>query len=511
MKPESFFKIFFMSLIFTVFLTKQKVIPTPINNQYDPVVVHTIFGTDKFYSKKNKFNMSLHLSPFYQHSSGARDSKGKKVPEGDMLGRWNMFGLFYGQKVVTVVPVSCLAASPSDKQFLLNQQNVYRGDVHDALVEVQDYIPTAETQGRDRYFNLSEAWRVLDNASEVQDPTADPTVYNYFDLDYIFTKEDDFDLDIWDGWLPLTYVDYEKMGLRGQLNFDFGFGFGVNVKGGIVDYEQKPTFKQGTSIADASTPWSHTINSIYEYLTKPEVIEAIANEVGLDVRGYHKTELEDTHFEIYWNLPFKLKDDEGDLIATVIPYLSVGMWIPTGKKKDINKAFSLPTGNDDFWGVTFEGSINIDFPSTIQIGFGGGAAFYESKNIKSYRVPSSIYQAGIYPWKASIKKSPGAVWYVNASFKAEKFIEDFSFFFDYIHTEHIKDSIKMQETDSTRNQYFKPERLEEDSKWRANVIHSGLNYHVSPGLEMGISFQAPMSGARIYKTTTILGTISFNF
>jgi len=206
-----------------------------------------------------------------------------------------------------------------------------------------------------------------------------------------------------------------------------------------------------------------------------------------------------------------LIDRDDEHAATLIPYLSVGVWLPSGEKKDIDKAFTLPTGNDDFYGLTAEGAINVDFPDTMQLGFGGGVALYESKFLNNYRVPSSNNQYGIYPWKANIKKRPGAVWYVRASMKAEEFIEDFSFYVDFIHTQHLKDSITMRETDAARNAYFRPEALERDSKWRANVIHGGLNYHVSPGFEMGISFQAPISGSRVYKTTTILGTLSFIF
>ena len=35
-------------------------------------------------------------------------------------------------------------------------------------------------------------------------------------------------------------INYEKIGVRGQLSFDFGFGLGVVVKGGVVDVRAGP-------------------------------------------------------------------------------------------------------------------------------------------------------------------------------------------------------------------------------------------------------------------------------
>ena len=73
-----------------------KISAIPLYNRYDPYPIYNVFGSDKYYAPRDKSQFIVQLSPFYQTSSGARDYDGGKVPEGDMLGRWNMFGLFYG-------------------------------------------------------------------------------------------------------------------------------------------------------------------------------------------------------------------------------------------------------------------------------------------------------------------------------------------------------------------------------------------------------------------------------
>ena len=171
----------------------------------------------------------------------------------------------------------------------------------------------------------------------------------------------------------------------------------------------------------------------------------------------------------------------------------------------------MPTGNDGHVGVTVEGSMNFDFIRMIQLSLGAGASFYESKKINNFRVPSSVYQSGIYPWKTKIERRPGPVWYANFSMKVHDFIDSFSFFFDYIYTQHNKDDITIREPDPDRAKFFHPEILEKVSRWKSNIIHAGINYSVTPGLEFGMSFNTHISGRRVYRTTAILGTMNFIF
>ncbi len=433
---------------------------TPIYNRYEQFAIYNVFGTDKFYERRDKFEMAIQLSPFYQHASGARDEDGKKVPEGDMFGQWSMFGLFHGK------------------------------------------VPT-EADFSQMYPRLSKAERMIKNIPNYIKPLPDSSKYK---RDIIAENNEV-------GFYTVG-IDYEKLGTRGVLEFRFKCGFGLTVKSGVITYKQYPLFGLNSALtADLSstdTVEKQAAQIVDDYLMTDSSRQVIGDELGINLENVRDTTFEDTHVQIDWSIPFDLKNEEDEHVVTMVPYVAVGCWIPTGKKKKTDIAFSLPTGNDGHFGVTLEGSINFDFPGMVQLGFGAGAAFYESKTLNNYRVPSHEFQNGIYPWKTNIKRDPGAVWYANASFKAPDFIENLSFFFDYIYKQHNKDEITLREDDA-RASKFKPTKLEEESKWKSNIVHAGLNYKVTPGLQLGISFNSHISGVRVYRTTTILGTMSFIF
>jgi len=497
------------------------------------VQFHSFLGTDKYYTKKDSFSFNIALSPFYQHSSGARDENGLKVHEGDMYGKWNMLGLFFGHKYTgggTANPdLTVRNASPADRPFTLANYNdgvAAPNTVYGVLPRHNDPLVAGGTDStRTRYPMLSAAWRVLDGilggtaaAANVVDHEAPVLADNPAEgiaagnIDKNYTLESNFDPDDNNtGYLSVPMDTCEKYGMRGQICFEFSCGLGMKCKGGFVEYRLTGTFRTHSPLGDATStdPLTKAQGLIDKYLMNPH--EQVLNELGIYTHEQKKTVFEDTYIELFWNLPWEIEDASFNHVATVSPYLAVGVWIPSGKKKDQDQMFSVPSGADGFWGLSAVGSINLDFPGLIQLSFGGGATFYESRTISGYRVPSSQYQSVIYPWKARIKKRPGTVWYLNASLKTEEFIEQFSFFFDYVYSEHKRDSITLKETVTTRNAYFFPEKLREDSKWRTNVIHAGLNYRVSSGLDLGFSFQAHLSGARVYKTTTMMGTLNFNF
>jgi hypothetical protein len=485
----------FKNLLLFLFLINSIVYSVPMYNQYDPFSYHTIRGINHTYKKqKDKYQASFDLSPFYQYAFGARGNTNSKVPEGDVFGRWNMLGLFYGVQNNTEIK-----AAPTSKPFVLYQ--VGGGD--------QPYIPNAVTQNS--YENLSEAWRVLDGKDEgtgVLDPP-----YNIKkgvdNLDNYYTDPDNYDAITWNKYLPKIYTNYEKFGLRGQVNLFLKKGFGINIKGGLIDYKQTPEVDYDNNFTHVSAATND--GYIYDYLIKEEKLDLITSEVGLSFDAYQETTLEDTHIEFTYQIPFDIMNDDDEHVVTLVPYIAAGLWIPTGKEKNQNAAFSLPTGNDGFWGLTLDGQINFELSDSMLFGFGAGASYFFERDLDDYRIASHEDQQGIFPWTAKITKDPGLLWYFNSTLKAEQFIDNFNAYIDFIYLRHNKDDITMREDDDTRNQYFVPTVNEEDSNWWATMFQGGLEYRFSEGLQMGFGFQAHLSGRRVYRGVTLLGTMSFVF
>jgi hypothetical protein len=259
------------------------------------------------------------------------------------------------------------------------------------------------------------------------------------------------------------------------------------------------------------------LQALYKYIFSQNARQKLFKEINLDVSEVRDTCLEDTHMQLFWHFPYEMKE-KGELSVTMIPYLAIGAWIPTGKVRNQDRAFSIDTGNGGFYGLTFEGSLGFDYPKLLQASFGAGALVSMSKEFKNYRVPSAaadtpIKQSGFYPWKTTVSRTPGITWYGNASFKADGFSDAMSLYFDYIYTYHQKDSILLRETSSDRSKAFAlgPARLEEESNWKTQLLNIGLEYRINQHLSFGGAVQAMIGGVRVFKTTTVLASMTLTF
>lgn len=502
--------IFIQAVYLTLFVfTCQSV---PLYNIQDTQPFHTVKGTDKYYSARNASAIQLQLSPYYQHAKSGRNGMGTKVAAGDIYGKWNMLGVFFGTNGV-----------PTDQTIPVNYQNINNSKTQLGYLALPDAsVPTPPG-----------ATNIAGKYQRVPDGNG-----GYVD----FTNENQYnpERDIV-GSYDSVMVRYERFGLRTQLTFDFKFGLGIGMRTGVADYKQKPEFnlsnefrkdsglsyfdlkddgvtidytKPKPPLTDTSDPaLDKSARHILRNLMDEKSRNLLAKDLGLDLTEVRQTKWEDSHLYLYWQYPFDIPDKDGDFVCSIIPYISAGVWLPTGEEKNQNQPFSLATGNDGFTMFTLEGALLFDFPRMIQTSLGGGIMIASERDLPGYRVPTSTFQAGIIPWKTTIRKHPGLTWYLNVSFKADDFISTLSFYFDWLYTRHMKDSITLKEPDATRSAAFAVgvPMLERDSEWKNQQVHFGFDYHVTPLLAFGFGVQSYISGVRVYRTSTIMGTASLKF
>ncbi|MFH1644263.1 MAG: hypothetical protein ABIA74_03745 [bacterium] len=377
MKIKLLKKITFFILFFILF---PNLFSVPMNSYYDSAIFYDFKGTDKYYSKKKQPWFSFALSPYYQHSSGCRGLNGNrkdsdfKLGEGDRLGTWNMLGLFYG---VQKSPNSSPVDKPYDLQF--TGYNL-RTDVGAGLYYQTLALANVVLDANANTQVASPPFTALENNDSQANSTATSPIPV---LNTNFTDVDNFEESEYFGRVSVP-IDFEKLGLRSKFNFDFFKWFGMNLKTGICYYHQDPTFNDKTSkqvVTDSS------IILIQRYLTNEQKLKNILGEVNLDADSYSKTCMEDTHVEAYFNYPIHLSDEDGDHVMSFIPIFSIGVWAPTGAKKKEDYLFSLATGNDGYTGLTLQGSLNMDFPGTVQLAFGLGAAFFNHRELKNVHIP----------------------------------------------------------------------------------------------------------------------------
>ncbi len=437
-----------------IVLLPHSLFSTPMNNVQDQAPIHTVYGSDKYFTKRKKSELGFHISPFFQHTASASQSCKGKVPAGNIHGQWNMFGLFFNKT----------QARPSGKRT---------PKLDDAEIAV-------------RGLQTSTSFNNEDMTKETTfNPDGEPEQF---------------------GQYQRTEVEYEKAGVRAQLSFDFAFGVGAAVKAGVANYQQTPKFFNDTKPSNDTTAQT-TLN---DSLMSDNARDMLAQELELDLSPQDKTGLEDLHLSVYWHVPIDFKEKDSTVV-TFVPYFAVGVWVPLAEEIDQNKPFSASLGNDGFTGFTVEGSLGFDFPKSIQINLGGGAVVYSSRELTNQRVPVSEFQVGMIPWKTNIDRKPGTLWYVNASFKAEEFINGFSFYFDYIYSEHEEDEITVKDPNSRRKAVFQPKVLEQRSAWKAQYYNTSLTYKWTDNCLFGAAVQGYINGDKTYRPTTFLGSIVLKF
>ncbi|MBU1007987.1 hypothetical protein KKA53_02825 [Candidatus Dependentiae bacterium] len=452
-------KIFLFSFFFL-----STCIADPAVTYFDPGMVHSVLGVNRYPAKKEEWSFGFHISPFFQHASGARNKGGIKVPLGDRLGRWDLFPILWSDNA---------CAAPEDKPF---------------------------TQS-----NYPKLWALADAAN-----TAGINASTF--------EKKDGTLGV-DGAYSVV-VKYEKIGVRFELDAAVSSGFGFAIKTGFVEYKQDPTEFINMGSANMSNTNLYPDDSALETLMTADTrCKLIERDLGLSLKRYETTAFEDTLAQLYWSNQFRYDDEKGAHVVTVAPYVGVGVWVPTGKKKDIDKAFSLSSGHDGFWGITFEGALNFNFIDTVQVNFGGGATVFETKT-QTLRVPHVTTSgqgcccnelSGIYPWKAQVRRTFGHGINFSFSMMGKNIIDTLSVYFDYLYCKHERDSISLKECDSGRSDCFCPSKLEEDSFWKSQMFQLGFSYQVTSDLSIGGAGQWHVSGVRVYKTHTVLGTVSFAF
>ncbi len=306
-------------------------------------------------------------------------------------------------------------------------------------------------------------------------------------------------------------LDNDKFGIRGKLRISScGHGFALTARSGAVCYRQIPCFTDLTPSATLAGFPLEEIIAVQDLLTREGKRNAIAKELGVSLEKVTRTSFEDTHVEASWSGAFRFDDDEGNHAISVTPFIAVGAWIPTGESMNHDILFRLPMGNDGFWGITVEGILNFEFPDTVQVGIGGAVTFHPDDRIRKLRLPTSVNQHVLFPCEVCVKQDMGVTWQAHAGLMAKDFVGNLSFYSNYIYTKHQRDEFCVIEGEENA-ELFLTDKAQRESTWESQMVHAGLDYRTAKEIYFGVGYQANITGKRIYKTSTLIGTIRFDF
>ena len=128
-------------------------------------------------------------------------------------------------------------------------------------------------------------------------------------------------------------------------------------------------------------------------------LDAIADEIGVDLCDFIQTSMEEVRFNIFWRQAFEMNEDaESDWAKfLIIPYVEAGASVSPGKKDNDHKFFAVPFGNNTHPSVGFTTGINLDFLETIEIGGEIGYTHFFKKSF-CRPIPNNEFQTNLFPF-----------------------------------------------------------------------------------------------------------------
>ncbi len=391
-----------------------------------------------------RFQLSVNL--FTQSTNWANDADGFRVPTGDVNGRLGLLPMCYGS------------------------------------------VPTGKTESTILTNIAGTAFTFVTanfNATEYSDPA------QYFGFFSVASQ-------------------YRKMGTRFQVSGRIFENVVITLNAGACDMRQSSTgiiderllanvVTMGGSTA-VQTEFSADTVTLYNVLTRQW--KDVMHDIGVNYSDWHALGIEDMSLQFTYrkNIPVQQEADDRKWTKFVfIPHLTVIATGAFGEKKNPDILLSLPFGNNGHHSLSLMAGLALAFNETIEVFAEGGITEYASQN-QDLRVPTSIYQSGLYPYKTRVKVTPSNTYQGTFGLNAHYFIDKLSTFVQVNYAAHEHDSFELLQYDPA----YILSRLETDTEWKYGVVNVGLNYDLSPSISLGAAAQLPMGNRASYLSNTFM-------
>ncbi|MCX5922682.1 MAG: hypothetical protein NTX86_05150 [Candidatus Dependentiae bacterium] len=416
---------------------------------------------------------------------------------GDMEGRWGMIGLLYGNVpatannccggMVTTVTLACAGL----------QGNT-----------AIDGLQTTLCPGKDNSASLLTSSAL---AQAINCLGFNPDSKNGIKLDNPEFIDNNQEVGFFS--IPMSY---RKRGARFQVDARIYGDFGMSVQTSVAETCQLvKSFTNLTPgpLTNGNDVWNGnsgciTVSKCLINTCLMDQIKIIAEEINLNIERFNATSIEEVRINGYWRHAFEINKNEDEWPEfLLIPFFQASFSASPGKRKNVNKAFGLPFGNNGHNAAGFDAGINMDFYDTIEIGGEMGYTHFFKRSHVPLRVPNSPCQSGIYPYCTNVCYQPGTNWSIAAKLSAYHFLANLSMYFQYLLVMHKQDKICLMQPDKD----FFPELLERRSDWKTQMANIGFNYDFSPHIGLGFLWQAPLHQQNVYRSSTLLFSFNVNY
>lgn len=331
-------------------------------------------------------------------------------------------------------------------------------------------------------------------------------------------------------------VHYRKYGLRIEADIGTCWDIGLRIQTGLATIRQNADFHDFTcsTTGDACGPPGCVINSFScdcTTLVVKGIMEQrniVAETLGLDIRDFCETDIEDITVGLYWSHCYEVNKDTKNPCwprYTFAPYFIAEVSVPLSNLENLNKLFALPFGTDRHWGVGFTGGFNFNFVETIQLGLEAGFMHFSKEFYAAHPVPTSDLQQSIFPRKADLCIRPGQTWTFGATLGASYFISCLSFYGQFRLIHHCNDCINIINTipvpvlapttacptDNFVASNIKLEKMKKESAWDSSFFNVYFDYDISENVALGFFWQAPITQLFAYRPTTVMASAMVKF
>ena len=466
--------------------------PEPIYSSLFPQIFLTRNLRDYYIERREEYCpewLQISFSPFRQSANSGKNLCKERVELGDLTGRWNIPALFYPE------------------QYGTEQQ---RFAIQNALFNALDAVVPGE---------VPVSTSLMTTCSDIINPAFNDARHEF-------------------GFFSVP-IKYRKLGVRFQVDMRLAGALGLRLQTGVADLKQIPCFVDLTCAAtglacpassgcqpdipctaDSGSSCADTTACIDLYSAYCKMVmldqvmkqkQVIADTLGMNIREAQKVGPEDTRVILFLNPVFRVNygSDEWQFFLCM-PYATLDINAPTGKKACPNKIFDLPLGNNGHTGYGGSVGITFDFITTLELGIEGSAMKYNKRTYNNYPVPTDVKQSGIFPRLATVAIDPGLTWNFTLSINAYHFLDKLSGYVQYVFNGKEEDKFCII-GDQLLASNVAFERLSEDSKWESNMVNVGFTYDISPNIALGFLWQSPASRRNAYRSTTVGGSIVATF
>jgi len=257
-------------------------------------------------------------------------------------------------------------------------------------------------------------------------------------------------------------------------------------------------------------------NNAADLEVKANLTDNIASVVqdlgGLDIGNWSKTGIGDLALILRWSNTFY---QYKRALENVKLAFRAGLVCPTGVKKNEDKTFSMPLGNDGAWAIPLGVSLDLAFKYKLRFGLDLETLNFLDET-KVRRLKTDANQTDfLFLNKGLARKTFGNLWTFNMYGAAEHFLGGLSAKLNYQYSIREDDSLHVRDLNFNQQIANTAQSLQE-SNFHNFIFELNYDFYkdfprskIKP--QLNIFYKLPFTGRRVINCDTFGGALAFNF